>query len=211
MWTRFQPAVVRARELIAEGAIGEVRSAQVDLGTVREVDPDDRMFDPELGGGALLDLGVYPVSFAQMVLGTPSRVTAIGSMESTGVDADGAMLLGYDDGRFATLMTSFHSPMPGHGRIFGTDGWIDVLPRFHHPDTIVVHRGTADDTERIELPPLGGGYSHELIEVNECLRAGRTESVTMPLDDTLAVQGVLAEAAEQLGLSFREAEAEDVV
>jgi len=209
MWTRFQPVLVRARELIAEGAIGEVRSVQADLGTVREVDPSDRLFDPALGGGALLDLGVYPVSFAQMVLGTPARVTAVGSRESTGVDADGAMLLGYDDGRFATLQTSFHSPSPGQARIFGTDGWIDVLPRFHHPRSIVVHRGAVDPDdagERIDLPPIGTGYAHELVEVGECLRAGRTESAVIPLDDTLAVQGVLADAAEQLGLTFREAE-----
>ena len=209
MWTRFQPAVVRIRELLAEGAIGEARSVQADLGTVRDVDPADRLFSPELAGGALLDLGVYPVSFAQMVLGTPARVTAVGSRESTGVDADGAMLLAYDDGRFATLQTSFHSPSPGQARIFGTDGWIDVLPRFHHPSTIVVHRGAVgpdDEGERIELAPIGKGYSHELIEVADCLRAGRTESAVMPLDDTLAVQGVLAEAADQLGLTFREAE-----
>ena len=205
MWTRFQPAVVRMRELIADGAIGDVRAVQADLGTVREVDPNDRLFDPALGGGALLDLGVYPVSFAQMVLGTPTAVTAVASWESTGVDADGALLLAYDDGRQATAQYSFHSPSPGQARVFGASGWIDVLPRFHHPSTIVLHREGADP-ETIELPATGTGYSHELVEVGDCLRAGRTESLVMPLDDTLAVQGVLADAAEQLGLVVREAE-----
>ena len=76
MWTRFQPAVVAVRELVADGAIGEVRSVQADLGIAREYDPADRLFDLALGGGALLDLGVYVVSFAQMLLGTPSRVVA---------------------------------------------------------------------------------------------------------------------------------------
>ena len=204
MWTRFQPAVVRLRELIAEGAIGEPRSVQADLGTVRDVDPTDRLFAPELGGGALLDLGVYPVSFALMVLGTPDRVTAVASRETTGVDADGAMLLAWENGRFATLQTSFHSPSPGQARVFGTTGWIDVLPRFHHPSTIVLHHDTGDEGERIELPATGAGYSHELAEVTTCLRAGATESTVMPLDDTLAVQGVLAEAGDQLGLVFRE-------
>lgn len=204
MWTRFQPAVVRMRELIAQGAIGEPRSVQADLGTVRDVDPTDRLFAPELGGGALLDLGVYPVSFAQMVLGAPDRVTAVASRETTGVDADGAMLLAFEDGRYATLQTSFHSPSPGQARVFGTTGWIDVLPRFHHPSTIVLHHDTNDPGERIELPATGAGYFHELVEVTECLRSGRAESAVMPLDDTLAVQGVLAEAADQLGLAFRE-------
>ena len=206
MWTRFQPAVVRAREIYEAGEIGEVRSVQADLGTVRDVDPSDRLFDAELGGGALLDLAVYPVSFAQMVLGgSPTRVHAVGRMETTGVDAENALLLAWEDGRFATAQTSFHSPSPGQARIFGSTGWIDVLPRFHHPTAIVVHRSPDDPGERLELPATGAGYSHEIVEVNSCLRAGRTESAVMPLDDTLAVQGVLAEAADQLGLSFSEA------
>ena len=205
MWTRFQPAVVRAREIYEAGEIGDVRSVQADLGTVRDVDPADRLFNAELGGGALLDLAVYPVSFAQMVLGgTPTAVRAVGRMESTGVDAENALLLAWEDGRFATAQTSFHSPSPGQARIFGSTGWIDVLPRFHHPTTIVVHRSPDDPGERIELPASGAGYSHEIDEVNACLRGGRTESAVMPLDDTLAVQGVLAEAGEQLGLSFSE-------
>lgn len=206
MWTRFQPAVVRAREIYEAGEIGEVRSVQADLGTVRDVDPADRLFNAELGGGALLDLAVYPVSFAQMVLGgSPTQVHAVGRRETTGVDAENALLLAWEDGRFATAQTSFHSPSPGQARIFGSTGWIDVLPRFHHPTTIVVHRSPDDPGERVELPATGAGYSHEIVEVNSCLRAGRTESTVMPLDDTLAVQGVLAEAADQLGLTFSEA------
>jgi predicted dehydrogenase len=87
MWTRFQPAVVAVRDLIADGAIGEVRSVQADLGVAREYDPADRLFDLTLGGGALLDLGVYVVSFAQMLLGTPERVVATGSLFPSGADA----------------------------------------------------------------------------------------------------------------------------
>ena len=79
--------------------------------------------------------------------------------------------------------------------MFGTDGWIDVLPRFHHPDTIVLHR-TAHDPQEITLPAVGGGYSHELIEVTECLRAGRAQSAVMPLADTVAVQDVMGEVAD---------------
>jgi predicted dehydrogenase len=203
MWTRFQPAVVRMRELIADGAIGEVRSVQADLGVQRDFDPTDRLFAQELGGGALLDLGVYVVSFAQMVLGDPDTVTATGSLFETGVDAEASLLLGYADGRSATLMTSLRNALPGQARVFGTAGWIDVPPRFHHPQTIVLHRAGADP-EVITLPPLGSGYSHELIEVSENLRAGRSESAVMPLADTLAVQEVLEQATGQLGVTFAE-------
>lgn len=203
MWTRFQPAVVRLRELVDDGAIGEVRSVQADLGVAREYDPADRLFARELGGGALLDLGVYVVSFAQMLLGDPDTVTATGSLFPTGVDAEAALLLGHADGRSATLTTSLRYPTPGQARVFGTAGWIDVLPRFHHPRTIVLHRSGAEP-EEITLPPAGTGYAHELAEVTGCLAAGRTESAVLPLADTLAVQTVLGQAAEQLGVQHAE-------
>jgi predicted dehydrogenase len=203
MWTRFLPAVVALRELVADGAIGEVRSVQADLGVAREYDPTDRLFDLALGGGALLDLGVYVVSFAQMLLGTPERVVAAGSLFPSGADAEASLLLDYGDGRAATLTTSLRNALPGQARVFGTTGWIDVLPRFHHPETIVLHRAGADP-ETITRPPLGAGYAHELIEVTECVRAGRGESAVMPLADTLAVQTLLGEAAEQLGVRHAE-------
>ncbi|WP_104525511.1 Gfo/Idh/MocA family protein [Blastococcus atacamensis] len=204
MWTRFQPAVVTLRELVADGAIGEVRSVQADLGVAREYDPADRLFALELGGGALLDLGVYVVSFAQMLLGTPDRVVATGSVFPSGADAEAAILLGYDDGRNAALTTSLRYALPGTARVVGTTGWIDVLPRFHHPQTIVLHRSGAEP-EEITRPQTGAGYAHELIEVTECLRAGRTESAVMPLAHTLAVQDVLGQAADQLGVQHTEA------
>ena len=206
MWTRFQPAVARLRDLIADGAIGEVRSVQADLGVQRTFDPADRLFALELGGGALLDLGCYVISFAQMLLGAPDNVTAVGSRFPTGVDAEAALLLGYADGRAATLLTSLRHALPGQARVFGTEGWIDVLPRFHHPQTLVLHRSGAEP-ETITRPQLGGGYAHELIEVTECLQAGRTESAVMPLADTLAVQDVLQQAADQLGVTHAEADA----
>ena len=206
MWTRFQPAVVRLCELVADGAIGEVRSVQADLGVQRAFDPDDRLFSLQLGGGALLDLGVYVVSFAQMLLGSPDTVAVAGSLFPTGVDAEAGLLLGYADGRSAALTTSLRNALPGQARVFGTEGWIDVLPRFHHPQTIVLHR-LGREPETIVRPQLGGGYAHELIEVGACLRAGRTESSVMPLDDTLAVQDALQSAAEQLGVRHQEAPA----
>ena len=203
MWTRFQPAVVALRELVADGAIGEVRSVQADLGVTRAYDPADRLFDLALGGGALLDLGVYVVSFAQMLLGAPDTVTATGSRFPSGADAEAALLLGWGDGRSATLTTSLRNALPGQARVFGTEGWVDVLPRFHHPDTIVLHRAGAEP-ETITRRPLGRGYASELVEVTDCLRAGRTESAVMPLADTLAVQRVLVEAAAQLGVVHEE-------
>lgn len=203
MWTRFQPAIVEAKRLVDEGVIGEVRQVQADLGVDRPFDPDDRLFNPALGGGALLDLGVYVVSLAQYFLGDPAAVVAHGSLFPTGVDAEAGVLLRYDDGRTATLLCSLLHPTPGQARIFGTEGWIDILPRFHHPREIVLHR-KGSDPQPIVKPPVGGGYSHELAEVTECLLEGRAQSAVMPLADTLAVQRVLNTACEQLGVHHTE-------
>jgi predicted dehydrogenase len=203
MWTRFQPVVGRMRELIADGAVGEVRFVQLDLGVRNPLDPDDRFAAPELGGGALFDLTVYPISFAQMVLGTPDIVSAHGALSGTGVDVEEAVLLGYADGRAATMTATLRCATPGQARVFGTGGWIDVLPRFHHPDTIVLHR-TGHDPEEITVPHVGGGYAHELIEVTECVAGGRGESAVMPLADTVAVQDVMDQVARQLGMTPRE-------
>ncbi len=199
MWTRFQPAIVRMRELLADDAIGTVLSVQADLGVTKAFDPKDRLFNPALGGGSILDLGVYVVSFAQMVVGAPERVAAAGTIGPSGVEIDAAILLGFPSGATATLTTSLHSPLPGHARVFGTKGWIDVLPRFHHPEKIVLHRPDVDP-ETITAPHIGGGYAHELIEVTDCIRAGRDESAIMPLADSVAVQEVLNEVLSQLGI-----------
>src|SRR5215218_673409 len=203
MWTRFQPAIVAARALIDEGAIGEVRQLQADLGVDRPYNPADRLFDPAQGGGAMLDLGVYVVSFAQYFLGTPDHIDVSGSLAPTGVDAEAGLLLGYDDGRVATLLISLKHHTPGAARIQGTNGWIEVPPRFHHPHRIALCR-RGQEPETISRPPLGTGYSHELIEVTECVRAGRTESVIMPPRDTLAVLQILNEASEKLGVFHSE-------
>jgi predicted dehydrogenase len=203
IWTRFQPVIVAVRDLVADGAIGEVRSVQADLGVTRVYDPTDRLFNVALGGGALLDLGVYVVNIAQMMLGNPSRVVAAGSLFPSGADAEASLLLDYGDGRTAALTTSLRNALPGQARVFGTRGWIDILPRFHHPETIVLHRAGAEPGT-ITRTPVGAGYAHELIEVTDGVRAGRTESAVMPLADTLAVQSILGEAAEQLGVRHAE-------
>lgn len=207
MWTRFQPAIVAMQALIAEGAIGTVQSVQADLGAQHPTDPADRFYDLTVGGGALFDVGVYPISFAQMVLGTPETVTAHGALAPSGVDVEEAVLLGWPDGRSASLLASLRCATPGTARVVGTGGWIEVPPRFHHPSSLVLARN-GREPEIIEAGPAGAGYSHELREVTECVAAGRGESTTMPLDDTVAVQEVMATVAEQLGMTPQEGPAE---
>lgn len=209
MWTRFLPAYVTIRKLIKDGAIGEVRQVQADLGVDRPYDPADRLYDPQQGGGAMLDLGVYLVSLAQHILGVPDRIAITGSLAPTGVDREFGLLLGYADGRAASLLGSIRHASAGSARIVGTDGWIDLPPRFHHPNKIVLNR-RGEEPQELDQTPLGHGYPHQFIAINELLRAGATESPIMPLDDTIAVQKILNSGCEQLGVHHHEDETVEV-
>ncbi len=200
MWTRVQPAVAAARALVAAGEIGEVSAVHADLGAYRPYDPTHRLFAPELGGGAVLDLGVYPISFAQHFLGTPDGVTAVGSLFPNGTDASASLLLSYDDGRGASIATSLQGATGVRATIIGTGGSIELGPQFHHPTQLVVRRG-GEPEQQVDAPALGRGYSHEIIHVGECLAEGLTESPLVPLEDTLGVQWVMQTALEQLGIT----------
>lgn len=210
MWTRFQPAMVRALELVRTGAIGAVRQVRADLGLVVPFDPGHRLWDRAQGGGALLDLGVYPVAFLQHVLGgTPEHLDVAGALGPHGmVDAEAALQWHGAGGRVGLAQCALTSPLPGGAAVFGTEGWLELPPRFHHPTRLRVHPlgddRRAASPQETELPATGGGYAHELAEVHRCIGAGLTESATMPLDDTLAVMGVLEEALHALGVHHDE-------
>jgi predicted dehydrogenase len=201
MWTRFVPLIAKTREIIADGGVGGVRTVLADLGFVAPRDPKHRLWDPVLGGGALLDLGVYTVAFAQMVLGEPNIVTAHGSLSPEGVDAEAGLLLGWDGGARALLDTSLVAHSPGAATIIGTAGRLDLPPRFHHP-TRLLHTSADGSVQDYEHELEGRGYTPMLREVHTCLRAGRTESDVMPLDDSVAVMRVLDRALRLLGVRY---------
>lgn len=196
MWTRFNPGVAKVREVIAAGGIGQVRAVHGDLTAFREYLPADRLFDPAVGGGAVLDLGVYVISFVQHFLGVPDVVHAVGGSLPNGVEGEFAVLFGYTDGRQATLSGAFTTYGPGRMMLLGTQGWIDVHPRFHRTPAITIWRGSTPETLSFEA-----GYQFEVIHAGECIAAGRTESDVMPLADTLAVQELMAHVLDQLRLS----------
>ena len=201
MWTRFVPVIVRAREIIAAGGIGEVRTITADLGFVASRDPGHRFWDPALGGGALLDVGVYPVSLAQMLLGEPDTVVAHGALTPEGVDAEAGLLLGWDGGQRALLDMSLIAHSPGVASIVGTAGRLDVPPRFHHP-TRLVHTRADGAVEEYEQQHEGQGYVPMLRSVQDCLRAGKAQSDVMPLADTVAVMRILDRALRLLGVQY---------
>jgi len=202
MWTRFLPHVVRIRELLAEGSLGEIRTVLADHGAFFPHVPQHRLFNPELGGGALLDLGVYPVSFASMVLGSPARVTAVSAPATTGVDAQTSMLLEHDGGRHAVLTTTLAARTPNRAAIAGTLARIEVDATWYAPTdfTLVAVDGT--ELERFVDKGQGNGLRHQAAAVANCLADGRLESAVMPLDESLSVMKTMDEVRRQIGLVY---------
>lgn len=203
MWTRFQPAIRALHEIIATGELGEIRSVQGDLCAFRAFNPDDRIFDLSEGGGTVLDLGVYPLSFAQDFLGNATGLTLHGTTFENGADAELGMLLTYDQDRFATLAAALRTPGPGRMVVLGTQGWAEVPPRFHHPPSLVVHPLEGESREFVP-EVVGKGYGYEFEEVNRCIRAGLTESEFMTLDDTLEVMRLMQQVIDELGIPITE-------
>ncbi len=186
MWTRFLPHVVEIRRLLAEGALGEIVTVTADHGQWFAEDPGFRLFAPELGGGALLDLGIYPVSFASMVLGTPDRVVALSDPAFTGVDAQTSILLGHAGGAQAVLTCTLRAKSPTRAAIVGTDARIEIEGDFYAPVafTLIPRDG---EPQRFEPPEELRGLRHDADEVARCLGEGLLESPLMPLDETVAI------------------------
>jgi predicted dehydrogenase len=186
MWTRFNPIVARLRDLVTDGAIGDVRAVYADFSENPAFDAAHRLWSPDLAGGAILDLGVYPVSFAWMLLGEPATFQAVTTPAPTGVDANTGIVFGYGSGAVALLHCGFFAKSPQTATVVGTNGWIDVAGPFWHPDAMTVHRdGAEPETHHVEI--TGHGYTYQAQEVARCIDAGLTESAVMPLDESVAI------------------------
>lgn len=202
MWTRYLPAVVRARQLLAEGVIGEVRMVQADFGFRAEVDPKHRLLNPDLGGGALLDVGIYTVSLASMVFGQqPAEINSQVYLGSTGVDELSGTIFRYPAGQIAVLSSSLQINTPHDAVIIGTKGSIRIHPSFWCTDGMTL---TLDGQPEqvMNLPRVSNGYNYEAAEVMACLRAGKRESEVMPLDETLAIMQTLDRIRALWGLKY---------
>ena len=186
MWTRFLPSVVAIRELIARGELGEIVSVEADHGQWFDPDPSFRLFAPELGGGALLDLGVYPVSFASMILGSPNRIVALWDPAFTGVDAQTSMLFGYESGAQAILTCTLRARSATRACVTGEQARIEIDGSFYSATAFsLIDRDGA--IRRFDFPREGRGLLYETDEVARCIGGGLLESPLMPLDETVSI------------------------
>lgn len=204
MWMYCNPLVRRLKALVDDGAIGEVRTVQADFGLAGPFPPAHRLRDPAQGGGALLDLGVYPVSFAQLLLGEPAAVTASAQLSEEGVDLQTGMLLSWDDGAHALLHCALNAGTGVTASVTGSAGRIDVPGGFFCPERFVLHRDGRDPEEFLAKPEDGPHDSmrHEAIEVMRRIRAGDTESPLVPLEGSLAVMRTLDTVRERVGVRY---------
>ncbi|MFJ3534727.1 Gfo/Idh/MocA family protein [Streptomyces sp. NPDC090109] len=202
MWMYCNPLIRRIAELVRDGAVGEVRTVQADFGLAGPFGADHRLRDPETGGGALLDLGVYPVSFAQLLLGEPDSVQAHALLSPEGVDLNTAMLLGWSGtGASALLSCSIAADTPLTASVTGSLGRIDVPRGFFFPERFTLHRNGAEPEEFVaEADPHS--FRHEAAEVMRCLRAGERESPLVPLDGSLAVMRTLDAVRDRIGVRY---------
>ena len=207
MWMRFVPAMVELRRLVAEGAIGRPVSVSADFGfSAAALPPTHRVLAPELAGGALLDVGIYPLSFAAFVLGEIVGVQADAELGPTGVDVHTVFNLRHAGGQRSQGMCSLRATTACHASVLGTDGRIEVTPPFYAAQQLRLARGTrpAEQTpvEVIDRPWRGSPYVAQVEEVHRCLRAGLSESPVMPLDESVALVGWMDAMRAQFGLRY---------
>ena len=200
MWTRFLPHMVRLREILASGVLGEVRTVLADHTQALPTNPEHRLQNPELGGGALLDLGIYPVAFAVDVLGMPQGVHAHAALTPTGVDRQTAMILDYADGRQAVLHTALDTAGPNRAAVIGTEGSIEIDRTFYVPTSFTVRDRDGNEIERFESDVEGRGMQFQAAEMERRI-AGEAAS-SLPLDETVAIMSLLDEVRRQIGVRY---------
>ncbi|MFI6929285.1 Gfo/Idh/MocA family protein [Streptomyces sp. NPDC050287] len=204
MWMYCNPLIRRLAGLVRDGAIGDVRSVHADFGLAGPFPPSHRLRDPLQGGGALLDLGVYPVSFAHLLLGEPSDIAARAVLSEEGVDLQTGALLSWESGALASVHCSLIGGTATTASVTGSQGRIDIPYGFFHTDRFVLHRDGREPEEFTAGPEDGtqAGLKHEALEVMRALRAGETESPLVPLDGTLAVMRTLDAIRDRVGVRY---------
>jgi len=201
MWTRFLPVYTNIRQWLNSGAIGDISMLKADFGYREAWGFDDRHVNLLLGGGALLDIGVYTISLASLVFKEhPSRIESVSHIGETGVDQQAAMVFGYSKGQLAQLSCSMDTNMPHDAWIFGSKGSI-YIPGFWRTTTATLRR-EGEKEEIVEIPFQATGYEYEAMEVMECVREGKLESEIAPLDESLEIIKIMDQIRAKWGLKY---------
>jgi len=200
-WTRFLPSTLKLNQLLEEGIIGKCRLLQADFGYDMPFDASHRSYNPELAGGALLDVGIYPINFAQMIFREdPQEIISASIPSSTGVDEQSAYIFKYSSGSLAVMNSAVNVETQHNAWIYGSEGYIH-MPDFFHATKIHIQRMDGI-TDTITLPFESTGYGYEAIEVMNCINSGKTESSIMPLSESLKIMQLMDTIRDQWGLKY---------
>jgi predicted dehydrogenase len=200
LWTLYLPHLAKVRELLGAGALGEVRMLQADFGFRTPFDPTGRLFDPDLGGGALLDVGIYPLALGQMLFGPAVEVQGFASLGASGVDEEAAVVLRYGRGQLALVATATRLDTPNEAFILGTEGRIRIHPEWWRPGDLTLQRG--ERVETIAVDTTLPGHNYQALEVNRCLRQGLRASALASPDFTLDLMTTLDRVRSHWGLRY---------
>lgn len=204
MWTKCLPSFLKAKEWVQSGKIGEIRVIRADFTNSVEFDPTDRNFRPELGGGALLDFGVYPITFITAFLGyEPVEISTAVNFGRSGVDTDEAVIFKYPNA-FASMTAGFNMENENRAVIVGTEGRIAFDPWFFCTDTVRLYNRDNALVEESVTPHLCNGYEYEILEAQRCLSEGLRESSLNPLSDTVSVMKIMDGLRNAWGYRFPE-------
>ncbi len=202
MWTRYLPHMARIREIVAAGTLGDVRALLADHTQKISTDPAHRLNDIDLGGGALLDLGIYPVSFAWDILGAPETVTASATLGATGVDDEVATIFTHAGGAVSTSLSASHAAGPNTASIVGTEARIDIDRVWYTPTSFRVVTPDGEVIESYETRIDGRGMQFQALAAEQYVASGAHDSDILPIDETVAIMGTLDEVRRQIGLRY---------
>jgi predicted dehydrogenase len=202
MWTRYLPHMVRVRGLIADGALGEVRTVFADHTQKITADPTHRLNALELGGGALLDLGIYPLSFAWDILGAPTSVQAAARLAETGADAEVATVMTHGSGALSTTISSSRAAGPNSAHIVGTEARIDIDRVWYTPTTFRLTTPDGTVLEEYVSEVDGRGMQYQALAAERLISEGRVDSDLLPLDESVAIMGTLDDIRAQIGVRY---------
>lgn len=201
MWTRFLPHIAQLRSLIATGVIGEILHVEADHGQYLIDHANPRLTEPELAGGALLDLGIYPVSFAHLILGKPKKITAAGVLTSKGVDSQASAIFDYDSGAQAVITTTLLTQTPCRATVAGTLGRIELDRTFYNPTNMRIILLNGNTTE-IPSSYVGHGLREQAAELERMVRSSELESPLLTHKESIEIMASLDEIREQIGLRY---------
>jgi predicted dehydrogenase len=200
LWSRFNPTIKKVKQMAEDGTIGEVKYINADFAFYAMDRPlDSRLFNLDLAGGTLLDIGIYPVFLAYLLLGKPKRIEAISNFNTIGTEIQTSIIFHYKSAQ-AILYSSLANESRMSAEISGTKGSITLQPRFHETQGYTLK--TDKDIETVKLPTIGRGYTHEIIEVNSCLKQKKLESPLWSHHDSLALISLLDTIREKSGIRF---------